>query len=83
MNPVPSRIPAAGLTTSFIGCVTTGSGLRSGVASTWLNSAGDAVDPTELTGRSWKSRLNSERFWVAVASIVVVADLEDVLATGS
>ena len=82
VNVDPSTIPLAGVTTSFIGCVSPGSVLSTGVASTCWNAAPAPFTVTESTSRSWKSRLNSDRFWVAVASIVVVASLKT-LRSGS
>ena len=83
MNSRPrfGRVEGCGSTTSFIGWVTTGSSLRSGVASTWLKSADRPPTLTEETSStSWKSRLNSLSFCVAVATILVLADVSSFAA---
>ena len=69
-------VEGCGSTTSFIGWVTTGASLRSGVGSTWLKSADRPPTLTDDTSRtSWKSRLNSLSLCVAVATILVFADV--------
>src|SRR5680860_1074783 len=75
-------MPVCGVTTSFIGWLCDGSELRSGVASTWEKPAGWPFTSTSCTARSWKSRLNSDRFCVALAVMVVTAE-SNALAVGS
>jgi hypothetical protein len=70
------------VTTSFIGWVTSGSGLRSGLASTCLKSAWRPPTTTRETSRSWKSRLKLFSFDSALASIFVVAE-SSLFASGS
>ena len=76
------RRPSRGFTISFIGWVTFGSSLRSGVASRCRKRALSPFTVTRLTGSPWKSMLNEERFAVARATIVVRAELKW-FATGS
>ena len=83
MKSAPFGIPAAGSTTSFIGCVATDGSPSGSLGPTREKVAAAPFTFTASIGRSsWKSRLNSERFWVAVAVIVVVAESKP-LATGS
>ena len=66
-------MPAAGVTTSFVSWVISGSVPSCAVGAN-ANAAGWPLTVTDETSSwSWKSRLNSERFWVASALIVVRA----------
>jgi hypothetical protein len=59
---------------SFIGWVWS-SGSPSGTSGpSWVNVAAAPLTVTESTVSGWKSNENRERFWVAVAVIVVVAE---------
>ena len=74
------RSPSRGFTISFIGCVTAGLSLRSGVASRWRKRAWSPFTVTRDTSRSWKSMLKDERFCLARATIVVRAELKKFVA---
>ena len=75
-RPFLGRVDGCGSTTSFIGWVTAGFALSCGVASTCSNPAARPSTVTLATSRSWKSSENSLSVCVALARIVVFAEVK-------